>query len=563
MAQFNENITLAAPNPLDKRYLSTRTSNGSQVPYSGTSEVTGATGIPLSQRYTGLTVLIQTGSTSPVEYWFKNNITTLVEKKSSSEISSTEFITGATNLGYFSGMTGIQSLDLSGTGFTSNVGEYFSEYNWYYVDAGGIIRIGSPTHDGFLRRAYVNLGRTKSWIYSIISNSWEISLNDVVAEVGNSYVLSVHTDYVFTATTWVGSIGVAAASVTATGSLTTGTTITIGNPIYSYKADQDLNFKTPISDTPEVLKITNDDNYIRFSGSTGTQLLTASNGLTKTGTEVKFGGTITGTTTIIDSRATPVGIQYDNDYSSTFTDRSLIDKGYLNTISLSGGERIYKIINQPHNFIVNDVVGWSGGTYNKPIADGTYDGEVIGIVTKNISANSFEVTQAGYVTGLTATLTMNTTYFLSDETDGLLTSIEPIVPNYISKSVLITTSSSSGWVLPYAGYVITSGVTGGALIKSVCLPTTTTYYVTPTDYYIGVSAGTRVYLQPNLYGIPTRGTVIVVADTSGNASGANPILISGDVYGYTTAEINTTYGSLSFLYNGNYWSVVGFAPTPS
>ena len=32
--QYNENIKIAAPAPLDKRYLSTRTSGGAQVPYS-------------------------------------------------------------------------------------------------------------------------------------------------------------------------------------------------------------------------------------------------------------------------------------------------------------------------------------------------------------------------------------------------------------------------------------------------------------------------------------------------------------------------------------------------
>lgn len=54
---------------------------------------------------------------------------------------------------------------------------------------------------------------------------------------------------------------------------------------------------------------------------------------------------------------------------------------------------------------------------------------------------------------------MNNTYFLSDVTRGLLTATEPSTPGHISKSMFIADSTISGWVLPYIGYVITSGST--------------------------------------------------------------------------------------------------------
>ena len=127
----------------------------------------------------------------------------------------------------------------------------------------------------------------------------------------------------------------------------------------------------------------------------------------------------------------------------------------------ASGERISKYITQSsHGFDVQDVIGWSGGTYNLAIADGTYDGEVIGIVTNADSLNVFEVTMAGYVTGLTG-LIASTTYFLSDTTAGLLTSTEPTGDTHISKAMLIADTTSSGWVLPYVGYIITSGDSGG------------------------------------------------------------------------------------------------------
>ncbi len=65
--QYNENIKIAAPAPLDKRYLSTRTSLGVQLPYSGETEVN--TTIISSERYTGLTVNI-----NGIEYWYKDGV---------------------------------------------------------------------------------------------------------------------------------------------------------------------------------------------------------------------------------------------------------------------------------------------------------------------------------------------------------------------------------------------------------------------------------------------------------------------------------------------------------
>lgn len=147
---------------------------------------------------------------------------------------------------------------------------------------------------------------------------------------------------------------------------------------------------------------------------------------------------------------------------------------------------IKQICKVSHGFSAKDVLGWSGGTYNKAIANGAYDGEVLGIVSKCYNANCFDLIQSGYITGLTGLVT-NTTYFLSDTTRGLLTATEPTTVGHISKSVLIATSASSGWVLPYPGYyIVTGGSTGGGITgatngltqynsgKNVCLGGTLT-----------------------------------------------------------------------------------------
>ena len=128
--------------------------------------------------------------------------------------------------------------------------------------------------------------------------------------------------------------------------------------------------------------------------------------------------------------------------------------------SAASGENVtLEVIQSTHGFVLNNFIGWSGGTYNKAIADGFYDGEFVGIITEVPDVNTFKVTQSGYVTGLTASFAANTTYWLSEGTAGLLTSTEPTGDGEISKSVFIADTTTSGWVLPYAGVVVSTGAT--------------------------------------------------------------------------------------------------------
>lgn len=135
---------------------------------------------------------------------------------------------------------------------------------------------------------------------------------------------------------------------------------------------------------------------------------------------------------------------------------------YVSSGGSGGGNgfNVTKLITQAlHGFSVNDVVGFSGGTYNKAIANGTYQGEIVGLVTKINDLNNFELTQSGYISGLTAVLTPSTTYFLSTLVPGLLTSVEPSLPGQIVKSVIVADTISSGWILPYPAYYVSSGST--------------------------------------------------------------------------------------------------------
>jgi hypothetical protein len=269
--KLNDNIKINAGKPSESKYLST-----GNTAYLSINEVNSQ--IAISERYLGLTVLIDSGATN-IEHWYKEGVsdTDLIEKKFSSEQPTGDFVTGATNLGYFSGQTGIQKLNLLGFPTTpvDFNGYYYSEYNWYYSDADGIIRIGSPTYNGPLRRAYVDATRTKSWIYDVGTSAWILSNNDVSANVGNSIVDYGYDGSGYTETEWSGFTTNGSTSIDAEGSLTTGDTLTIGNPVFATKSNQNLNLRTIINDTPDFLNITSDENYIHFSGVSS--VLSASN----------------------------------------------------------------------------------------------------------------------------------------------------------------------------------------------------------------------------------------------------------------------------------------------
>jgi hypothetical protein len=567
---INDNLAVNVGKPIDSKYLDITTK-----PWASISAANA--GIPLSYRYSGLTILIQSGVTN-VEYWYLNGITNtdLVQKKFATIIPLGNFVTGGTNIGYFSGMTGVQHLCLDVTFPLSAdyAGIYNSLYNYYFRGTDCVIRIGAGS-DNIPKRGYVKtISCVKSWLWNDAndySQGWILVDGNISNCIGCS---SVGVPYYppstpYTASTWTTSCN-CGSNVTVscvTGSLTTGSSITIGGPVFGCMAHNNLHFRTLYTQTPNLIKITNDEAFVYLSGSTGNQLLTASNGLTKIGQDVRLGGTLTGTTIITDGRVTSgrTGIVYGGDYRATFVDNSLVSKCYVDSKLLCsvGGERIFKTICQPsHSFAVNNVIGFSGGTYNLPIANGLYDGEVLGIVTKCFNVDCFELTQAGYVSGLTPVFTMNCTYFLSATQAGCLTTSEPITPNFLSKSMLIATSSSTGWVLPYAAYVITSGVTGGALIKNVCNISSSPYAVTCSDYYIGAKGGDIVQLMPNINGAAINGQVIIVADVCGNAIVGCPVQINGYFFGgSSTSCIDTAYGSISFIYNGgkSCWGAIGFS----
>lgn len=295
---INTNFGILAPNPIDDRYNSTRLSSGRQLPYSGITEVISI--IPESRRYPGLTVLIDSGATA-VEYWFREGVADgdLIPKTIDVNIPEGAFITGATNIGYFSGYTGVQILPIDNLADNNYDGDYCSLYNYYYRDADAIIRTGAPS--GCVeRRGYYNLSKNKSWIWNNRNSSGELmgwifvdgnveNLLGTTPSVATYYPSSAP----YSAITWnTGSLynnGSNAVINTVVGSLSTGATLCIGGRPFACVEHNNLHFRTVISDTPNLLSVRDDESFIRISGKTS--VLTASS--VGTGEAVLSGQTAT------------------------------------------------------------------------------------------------------------------------------------------------------------------------------------------------------------------------------------------------------------------------------
>lgn len=88
----------------------------------------------------------------------------------------------------------------------------------------------------------------------------------------------------------------------------------------------------------------------------------------------------------------------------------------------------------------------------------------------------------------------------------------------------------------------------------VTIVTTPTYTATVRDYFLCVDHAGLVTIT---FPVSILGTVYIVKDCSGNAFDY-PITIqgTGQLVDSGTAQINTNYGSLSFIFNGTEWSIV-------
>jgi hypothetical protein len=234
-------------------------------------------------------------------------------------------VTGATNIGFFSGKTGVQKLHISTISPVSSAYQadppyyYTSLYNNYYIDSTGVVRIGSPTYHGLLRRGYVR-GPVpvvspvyKSWVWNEYVSSgstnprvgWIFLDGDVSELVGvnvsvnlQTYYAPDYTDDPYIDVNWISgySNGSNAVLSYVYGSLNTGSTYVIGGPVYSDKQYKELRMRTIMSNSPGSLSVTYDDNFVYISGITTAQGITGTTGGKNVGTGQHVYSGMTGTT---------------------------------------------------------------------------------------------------------------------------------------------------------------------------------------------------------------------------------------------------------------------------
>lgn len=134
----------------------------------------------------------------------------------------------------------------------------------------------------------------------------------------------------------------------------------------------------------------------------------------------------------------------------------------LNWDTIDGATR-FKVTQNAHGFSVFQAVYFDGTQWQKAIATSEITSGV-GVVSRVINANVFEVQQTGVLKGLSG-LTSGAHYFLSDSTPGLLATYEPPL---FSNPMFYATSTTEGLVLPYRPR--TSSGANGLAVEFTSMP---------------------------------------------------------------------------------------------
>jgi len=122
-------------------------------------------------------------------------------------------------------------------------------------------------------------------------------------------------------------------------------------------------------------------------------------------------------------------------------------------VQLSGGTTVVTVTQATHGFVVGDVLYLNSSTYAKAIATAANTAEVVGMVSRVVSSNIFELTICGEVIGL-AGLTTGEVYFLSAAAAGGITITEPTTVGQISLPIGVASSATALYVRPSRGVVI-------------------------------------------------------------------------------------------------------------
>lgn len=123
---------------------------------------------------------------------------------------------------------------------------------------------------------------------------------------------------------------------------------------------------------------------------------------------------------------------------------------------IGGGGTVDKITQASHGFVSGDVgkaVYLNGAVYALALASAANTAEVVGVISRIIDTNTFEITLSGEITGLTG-LTAGGVYFLSATSPGVLTLTETTTVGQVSVPVGIASTTTTLYVAPKRGVVV-------------------------------------------------------------------------------------------------------------
>jgi len=330
---FNDNLHVAAPKPVDKRYL-----NANNLPYASTSQVLST--IPSYERYVGLTVLV-TGGT---EYWFQNDVTNLVEKASGSGTGTTVNITAnnglrkiGNNIVLGGPLTGNTNINISNknlvisatTGGLKYAGDYSANYDDHsLVDKSWVLSQIPTGSTGTITGATNGL--------SLLGGGKQIGLGGVLT--GDTYISSFDQNQ----NLFIGSPNqLNYFQVTAAQSVsfdvngnTSQMALGIGDGvIQTYDTGVPVaRVGASLTDARAYINKNNSESTI--SATEGkTTLLAKNNNIGGQDVQLQLAAAGTTGATVSSTLDGFKGLEYDRDYSASFGPRSIPDVGYINSNS--------------------------------------------------------------------------------------------------------------------------------------------------------------------------------------------------------------------------------------
>lgn len=123
--------------------------------------------------------------------------------------------------------------------------------------------------------------------------------------------------------------------------------------------------------------------------------------------------------------------------------------------AIGAGGTVDRINQTAHGFSVGEALYHTGSAYARGLANAANTSEIVGLVSRVIDANTFELTLEGKVTGLSG-LTAGEVYFLSPTVSGGITITEPTVLGHVSLPIGVAISSTVFYVKSSRGAVVGS-----------------------------------------------------------------------------------------------------------